>query len=187
MTDVDAIRWMASEHDLEFVDLDTYGVDPAAGAILPADLARRLHVVAIKRKFGTPVIATSEPDDLEAEEEVRGAIGRDFISVVVSREQIGEYLDQLFGAGDAVVAPPDPTEGLGPPVIDPERPGQPNPTEVSPLDLVPIDLLVGEEAGNAETATTNGRRLLSGDLDAGGPGVDGHGTTRSQEGIPEPS
>ena len=34
MSDVDAIRWMASEHDLEFVDLDTYGVDPAAGEIL---------------------------------------------------------------------------------------------------------------------------------------------------------
>ena len=54
MTDVDAIRWMASEHDLEFVDLDTYGVDPAAGEILPASLSRQHHVVAIKRKFGTP-------------------------------------------------------------------------------------------------------------------------------------
>ncbi len=187
MTDVDAIRWMASEHDLEFVDLDSYGVDPAAGAILPAELARRLHVVAIKRKFGTPVIATSEPDDLEAEEEVRGAIGRDFISVVVSRDQIGEYLDQLFGSGDPVVARPDPTEDLCPPVVDPERPGQPNPTEVSPLDLVPIDLLVVEEAGSAEAAAANGRHRLNGDLDACDPGVDGHGSTRSQEGIPEPS
>ncbi len=64
MSDVDAIRWLASEHDLEFVDLDTYGVDPAAGEILPAPLARRHHVVAIKRKFGTPVIATADPDDL---------------------------------------------------------------------------------------------------------------------------
>ncbi len=35
MSDVDSIRWMASEHDLEFVDLDTYGVDPAAAEILP--------------------------------------------------------------------------------------------------------------------------------------------------------
>ncbi len=35
MSDVDSIRWMASEHDLEFVDLETYGVDPAAGEILP--------------------------------------------------------------------------------------------------------------------------------------------------------
>ena len=98
MSDVDAIRCMASEHDLEFVDLATYGVDPAAGEILPAQVARRHHVVAVKRKFGTPVIATSDPDDLYAQDSVRASIGRDFISVVASPEQIGERLDRLFGA-----------------------------------------------------------------------------------------
>jgi len=107
MSDVDAIRRMASEHDLEFVDLDTYGVDPAAGEILPASLARKHHVVAIKRKFGTPVIATSEPDDLTAQDSVRASIGRDFISVVAAPGQIGDYLDQLFGAEGEVVGAPD--------------------------------------------------------------------------------
>ena len=97
MSDVDAIRRMASEHDLEFVDLDTYGVDPAAGEILPQSLARQHHVVAVKRKFGTPVIATSDPDDLTAQDSVRASIGRDFISVVAAPAQIGSYLDQLFG------------------------------------------------------------------------------------------
>jgi type IV pilus assembly protein PilB len=97
MSDVDAIRCMASEHDLEFVDLATYGVDPAAGEILPAEVARRHHVVAVKRKFGTPVIATSDPDDLYAQDSVRASIGRDFISVVASPEQIGERLVRLFG------------------------------------------------------------------------------------------
>jgi type IV pilus assembly protein PilB len=96
MSDVDAIRFMASERDLEFVDLDTYGVDPAAGEILPVALARRHHMVAIKRKFGTPVIATSDPDDLYAQDSVRASIGRDFISVVASRDQIADYLDRLF-------------------------------------------------------------------------------------------
>ncbi len=97
MSDVDAIRCMASEHDLEFVDLTTYGVDRGAGEILSADLARRHHMVAIKRKFGTPVIATSDPDDLYAQDSVRASLGRDFISVVASREQISDYIDQLFG------------------------------------------------------------------------------------------
>ena len=97
MSDVDAIRGMASDHDLEFVDLDTYGVDPAAVEILPASLSRLHHVVAIKRKFGTPVIATSDPDDHSAQDLVRASIGRDFISVVASRDQIGDYLDRLFG------------------------------------------------------------------------------------------
>ena len=103
MSDVDAIRRMASEHDLEFVDLDTYGVDPSAGEILPASLARQLHVVAVKRKFGTPVIATADPDDMAAQDEVRTSIGRDFISVVAAPDQIADYLEKLFGAtGDGV-------------------------------------------------------------------------------------
>ena len=97
MTDIDAIRWLASERDLEFVDLDTYGVDPTAGEILPADVARAHHMVAVKRKFGTPVIATSDPDDVSAQDSVRAEIGRDFISVVASREQIGDWIDRLFG------------------------------------------------------------------------------------------
>jgi type IV pilus assembly protein PilB len=99
MSDVDSIRWMASEHDLEFVDLATYGVDLAAGEIIPESLARQHHVVAIKRKFGTPVIATSDPDDISAQETVRATIGRDFISVVATDLQIDEYLDRLFGNG----------------------------------------------------------------------------------------
>jgi type IV pilus assembly protein PilB len=100
VTDVDTIRRVARDHDLEFVDLDTYGVDPTAGEILPASLARRHHVVAIKRKFGTPVVATSDPDDFNAQDTVRASIGRDFISVVASRDQIITYLDQLFGPDD---------------------------------------------------------------------------------------
>jgi type IV pilus assembly protein PilB len=99
MTDVDATRWIASEHDLEFIDLETYGVDPAARDILPGALSRRLQVAAVKRRFGTPVIATSNPDDLMAQDSVRAALGRDFISVVATTEQITAYLDRVYGGG----------------------------------------------------------------------------------------
>jgi type IV pilus assembly protein PilB len=97
MADVDAVRHLASEHDLEFVDLDDYGVDPAASEILPAGLARQHHMVAIKRKFGTPVIAIADPADDDGHDAIRDAIGRDFISVVASEGQITDYLDRVFG------------------------------------------------------------------------------------------
>ena len=94
MSDVEATRYMANEREIEFVDLDTYGVDPAAAAILPADLSRRHHVVlAVKRKFGTPVIATADPDDLFALDSIRAILGRDFISVVAAPDQIDRYLE----------------------------------------------------------------------------------------------
>ena len=99
MSDVEAIRYMATERELEFVDLDTYGVDPAAAAILPADLSRHNRVVAVKRKFGTPVIAMADPDDLFAQDSIRTILGRDFISVVATPEQIAHYIELMFGDG----------------------------------------------------------------------------------------
>ena len=105
MSDVEAIRYMANERDLEFVDLDSYGVDPAAGALLPADLSRHHRVVAVKRKFGTPVVATADPDDLFAQDSIRAILGRDFISVVAAPEQIDAYIELMFGDGVWPVAP----------------------------------------------------------------------------------
>jgi type IV pilus assembly protein PilB len=149
MSDVDAIRSMASEHDLQFVDLDTYGVDPAAREILPADLARRHHVVAIKRKFGTPVIATADPDDLAAQDDVRGAIGRDFISVVASKDQISHYLDQLLGPADDA-----PGEAGG---SDPTSVGEDSAASVAESDVVEM----------AEAALSDEGGLDPGDVESG--------------------
>ena len=162
MTDVDAIRWMASEHDLEFVDLENYGIDPAAGEILPVELARRHHMVAIKRKFGAPVIATADPDDLSAQDSVRASIGRDFISVVASPEQIEGYIDRLFGP-----EMPD-TEDLSPDVIDtgPEAPeglegpdGPEGPEQQGPglgaLAIAPLPE-VAEVLGDVDAAQASG-------------------------------
>lgn len=104
MSDVDAIRYLASEHDLEFVDLDSYAVDDSAADILPEAIARRHHVVAVKRKFGTPVIAIANPDDVFALDTLRASVGRDFISVVASREQIGTVLDRFYGVPEGSVA-----------------------------------------------------------------------------------
>src|ERR1700683_5050527 len=183
MTDVDAIRWMASEHDLEFVDLDTYGVDPAAGEILPASLLRLHHVVAIKRKFGTPVIATADPEDHSAHDMVRTSIGRDFISVVASRDQIGAYLDRLFGPEGDYGQPSDVdfgnSEDGSPPtaqveddrttsglvtfddvvVFDDSVTFGSGVAEVDPADGVPADPAKGEEPVDEEPeGQTNGKR-----------------------------
>ena len=105
MSDVDAVRFMASEHDLEFVDLESYNVDQAAADILPEELARRHHAVAVKRKFGTPVIALADPDDVFAVDALRAAIGREFIMVVALSEQIDATIDRVYGGPPATGVP----------------------------------------------------------------------------------
>jgi type IV pilus assembly protein PilB len=181
MTDVDAIRWMASEHDLEFVDLDTYGVDPAAGDILPVALSRQHHVVAIKRKFGTPVIATADPDDTSALETVRSSIGRDFISVVASRDQISAYLDRLFGSEDGagqadLVEEVDGAAAIGEPLEEADDVADPDGV-TGPVELetgqAPVE---PESPPNGKRARKDGtkprvRKSASKAVDAGSDGV----------------
>ncbi len=117
MSDVDAVRFLASEHDLEFVDLDNYGVDTAAAEVIPAAVARRHQVVPVKRKFGTPVVAIANPDDVFTLDTVRASIGRDFISVVAAGDQIDRWLDQLYGPSDGAPAAPPPPPA--PPASEP--------------------------------------------------------------------
>jgi type IV pilus assembly protein PilB len=109
MTDVDAVRLLASEHNLEFVDLDHYTVDPAASALLPVTLARRHHVVPIGRKFGAPVIAIANPADVFAIDALRATIERGFIQVVAPIEQIEACTQRVYGPdASAPVAPAAP-------------------------------------------------------------------------------
>ena len=53
-------------------------------------------MVTVKRKFGTPVIATSDPDDLSAQELGSRLDRAQFISVVAAPEQIDAYLEELL-------------------------------------------------------------------------------------------
>ena len=108
-------------------------------------MSRKFNVVAIKRKFGTPVIATADPDDLSAHDMVRAAIGREFISVVASREQIGGYLDRLFGSEDQ--DPVASVDGAAPEKLK-DPPGGEGETEE-------VDVLL-ESLGSDEVAETKG-------------------------------
>jgi type IV pilus assembly protein PilB len=105
MSDVDAVRLLASEYNLEFVDLERYNVDPSAAAVVPAPVARKHNVVPIGRKFGAPVIAISNPGDVVAMDTLRATIGREFISVVAVGDQIDSCLERVYGSGSSSQGP----------------------------------------------------------------------------------
>ena len=113
MSEVDATRTLAREHDLEFVELDGHVVDPETATVLSERIARRHAVVAINRRFGIPVIAVANPDDIFAMDTIRASMGRDFTLVVAARDQIARYIDRLYG-GEVVAAPPASTNSATP-------------------------------------------------------------------------
>jgi len=99
VTEVDSVRLLASEYNLEFVDLDRFPVDATVASVLPVKIARTHCVVPVARKFGAPVIAISDPGDVVAIDTLRTSIGREFISVVASAGQIEACLDRVYGNG----------------------------------------------------------------------------------------
>jgi type IV pilus assembly protein PilB len=109
MGDAAAGRLLASDHNLEFVDLDRYNVDTSAARLLPVTVARRHHVVPIGRKFGAPVVAITDPTDVVALDTLRATMGREFVTVVAADDQIEACLDRVYR-----VDPPSATTGSAP-------------------------------------------------------------------------
>jgi len=100
MSNVDAVRMLADAHHLEFVDLERFNVDASVSTVVPVAVARKHHVVPIGRRFGAPVVATSNPADVVAMDDLRAVIGREFVAVVASDEQIDECLSLVYGEKD---------------------------------------------------------------------------------------
>ena len=96
MGDAAAGRLLASDHNLEFVDLDRYNVDTSVARLLPIAVARRHHVVPIGRKFGAPVVAIADPNDVMALDTLRATMGREFVAVVAAFDQIEACLARVY-------------------------------------------------------------------------------------------
>ena len=121
MGSVDAVRMLADEHHLEFVDLDRFNVDSSVSTVIPVAVARRHHVVPIGRRFGAPVVAMSNPSDVMAMDVLRAVIGREFVAVVATNEQIDSCLQRVYGSGPAK------TDKLPGPVTVPPKTSPPKP------------------------------------------------------------
>ena len=71
---------------------------------IPVGVARQHHVVPIGRKFGAPVVAIADPTDVVAMDNLRAIIGREFVAVVATDEQIEACLERIYGEGPNVGA-----------------------------------------------------------------------------------
>ena len=75
VTEADLMWGMAEEMGLQFVDLDTAGVDLTVAGALPESTARHHNVMVIAKDNGVPVVATSNPTDVFAMDDLRTIIG----------------------------------------------------------------------------------------------------------------
>jgi type IV pilus assembly protein PilB len=126
-TEIDEARALSREVGLEYVDLDRYPLNAAAASLLPEQLARRHHALAVGWKYGTPVVAVAAPDNVLGMDDVRTVVGRDIHAVVACGSQIDAYIERMYNQSSGPVsaraaAPEAPPEVAAPTAPAPEAP-----------------------------------------------------------------
>ncbi len=96
---------LADEFGLEFVDLTKVQVEPNALVGVPQKLVHRRNILPIARENGTLTVATGDPYDAYALDELATMTGLDVRPVLGSPREINRLLRQHFGVGgDTVTA-----------------------------------------------------------------------------------
>jgi type IV pilus assembly protein PilB len=89
-------RLLAEQHDLEYLDLTTTAVDPAAATLLPEKLARRYAALPI-RFLATDLVlvAVADPTNVVASDDLRIALGLNVRVAVTGGPDLHEAIDRI--------------------------------------------------------------------------------------------
>ncbi len=97
------LKVMSDQLAIPMVDLADEPIDTATLAVMPAKLAYRKHVVPVKQDNGSLIVATADPFDLYAFDEIRMMTGREVKPVLATEDQITQVIKQHYGvAGDTI-------------------------------------------------------------------------------------
>jgi len=99
----DALKALAEEVCLEYVDLRETEIDPAALEGFPQKLIYRQSLFPLRFEQDSIVVATSDPLDLYPLDEASAATGRNIIPVVAEREEIARLMNRNLGVGSETV------------------------------------------------------------------------------------
>jgi general secretion pathway protein E/type IV pilus assembly protein PilB len=90
---------MSEQLAIPLVDLDDVEIDVETLRSLPAKLVYRKHLVPLDRKDGTLTVATSDPFDLYAFDELRLLTGLAIRPALASEEEILKVIKKHYGVG----------------------------------------------------------------------------------------
>jgi general secretion pathway protein E/type IV pilus assembly protein PilB len=103
--ELDVLNVLADEFGLEVVDLTKTQVSPDALATIPHKLIHSYNLIPLSRDDGTLVVATSNPSDVYALDELQTVTGLYIQPVLASPREIARLIKQHFGVGgDTVTA-----------------------------------------------------------------------------------
>lgn len=100
LSEAQLVRALAAQVGMEFVDLDEYPVDRAAVSMVPAAVCRRHSVLPVAVRDGAIVLATPDPGNVVAVDDVRTLSGMRVIPVVAAYDNVLRAIDRFCRADD---------------------------------------------------------------------------------------
>ncbi len=96
LTEEQFVGTLAEQLGLEFVDLATYPVDPAAAALVSEHLARRYLAMPIGWWEGRLIVAMADPSNVFAIDDIRTLTGAEVRQVVVTAEAVTAAINKYY-------------------------------------------------------------------------------------------
>ena len=103
LTEEAALRALGEEVGVRFVDLNETKVDLSLLKGFPAKLIHRESVFPIEQRNGSLIVATSDPFNLYALDEISSATGKSVVPVLASGEEIAKLIKTHFGVGSETI------------------------------------------------------------------------------------
>ncbi|WP_028048425.1 GspE/PulE family protein [Cellulomonas sp. URHD0024] len=100
LTEGQLVKALAAQVGMQFIDLDDYPVDRTALSLVPAALCRRYTVLPVALEGGSIVLATADPGNVMAVDDVRSMAGMPVISVVATHDNLMRAIDRFCRADD---------------------------------------------------------------------------------------
>ncbi|QZN84262.1 GspE/PulE family protein [Cellulomonas sp. C5510] len=98
LTEGQLVAALARQVGMAFVDLDDYPVDRAAVSMVPAALCRRYTVLPVAFQEGALVLATADPGNVVAVDDVRTVSGMTVLPIVATFENLTRAIDRFCRA-----------------------------------------------------------------------------------------
>ncbi len=118
-------QWLSKELQIPRVELKSYLLDPKVLELIPETLARKHQVIPLFKVGETLTVATADPLNLTALDEIRLKTGKTIEAVVTTEEEISQALGEYYGAHgrlEELVSGMSNEKGLDPgKAMDPKR------------------------------------------------------------------
>lgn len=96
VSESDLLKELAAGFGFEFTHLSPTSIDATVGMLIPESLARRHQVVPIRWEGNALVVATADPGNVIALDDVRAVTGAIILPVVTVSVEISDIIDHLY-------------------------------------------------------------------------------------------